>query len=307
MEWFRLTPQRQRDLLMAYTATFDPVAVVRRHAVPGLAPQPGRLTNFLGTSVDPEYFGAVLHGTNGTVEAMPIPGNWHACVAEWAACLRALELAGRPFTMVELGCGWGCWLNNMAVAARRAGVESVLIGVEGDADHRAFARQTLAENGVPAGAITLHAGIAAAGTGHALFPRQRIRGRSWGLRPVFNATDAQRARARASGAYDELPLVPVHTLVSGHDRVDLMHVDIQGGEADLVEGSLPVLAEKVACLVIGTHGRGLERRLRTALGGAGWVLEIERPAIFKMHITGPRLKIDGLQGWRNPRLLPTVA
>ena len=102
-------------------------------------------------------------------------------------------------------------------------------------------------------------------------------------------------------------MVSVKKLVGEFERVDLMHIDIQGGEADLIEGSLSILSEKVAYIVVGTHSRRIERRVRDALSDAGWLLEIERPAIYKMRLTGPRLKVDGLQGWRNSRLLPLQA
>jgi FkbM family methyltransferase len=307
MEWFRISPRRMHDLFMAYSATFDPCEVVRRHAVAGLQPQNGRLKNFLGTVVDPAYFGELLDDKAGTIEPTPIPGNWHACISEWGACLRALDLARGSFTVVELGCGWGCWLNNMAVAAREAGFEYSLIGVEGDPDHRAFAKKMFFDNGIPDDKVRLHAGVAAAGEGVALFPRQVIKGKSWGLEPVFGASESQRTRLRESGRYDELPMVSVKKLVGDCARVDLMHIDIQGGEADLIEGALSSLSEKVAYIVVGTHARRIESRIREAMIGAGWLLEIERPAIYKLRITGPRLKVDGLQGWRNTRLLPVQA
>jgi len=299
-----VTPRALHRTLMAYSATFDPQEVVHRHAVTGLEPRPGRLVNFLGTVVDPDYFGGLLAGRAGTVEAVPIPGNWHACVSEWGACLRAVDLAADSFTIVELGCGWGCWLNNMAVAAGLAGLEIQLIGVEGDADHRECARRTCAENGVPAERLTLLAGIAAARPGVALFPRQRGQGGSWGLEPVFGATEPQREAARQSGRYDELPMLPLETVIAARPRIDLLHIDIQGGEADLIEGSRDILASRVAYIVVGTHGRGLERRIRVALERDGWLLEIERPAIMRLGWRGTRLKVDGVQGWRNPRLLP---
>ena len=64
----------------------------------------------------------ILDGRAGEVEDMPIPANWHADIAEWAAALRAVELARGTFSMAELGCGWGCWMNNTGVAARAAGL-----------------------------------------------------------------------------------------------------------------------------------------------------------------------------------------
>ena len=71
----------------------------------------------------------------GVVEPVPIPANWHADIAERAAALRAVEQAHGTFKVVELGCGWGCWLNNTGVAARTLGLAVTLIGVEGDEGH----------------------------------------------------------------------------------------------------------------------------------------------------------------------------
>jgi len=303
MEWFRITPQRFHELFMAYSATFDPCAVIRAHARNGLKPHKGRLTNFLGTVVDPVYFGTLLAGKAGSIEDVPIPGNWHACVAEWGACLRALDLARDTFTVVELGCGWGCWLNNMAVAARTIGMEYELVGVEGDHDHLAFAKETFQENGIPPERVTLLAGIAAAKEGVALFPRQKHQGASWGLKPVFGATESQRNAARRSGSHEESPMRSLEHVIGQRPRVDLLHIDIQGGELDLLAGSLPILAEKVAYMFVATHSRTIERGIHRMLREGPWILEIERPAIYRMQLTGPRLKIDGVMGWRNARLL----
>lgn len=304
MEWLRISPQRFHELFMGYTATFDPCQVIQAYAVNGLKPRAGRLTNFLGTSVDPAYFGDLLRGKSGSIERVPIPGNWHACVAEWGACLRALDLARESFTVIELGCGWGCWLNNMAVAARNAGLMYELIGVEGDPDHLEFAKRTLQDNGVDPDLVTLFDGIAAAGAGAALFPRQKRKSSSWGLQPVFNATEEQRRAARESGSHDELPMIPLERVIGSRSRVDLLHIDIQGGELELLANSLPILTEKVAYMFVATHSRSIEKEIRRVLRGRPWIAEIERPAIYRMQITGPRLKIDGVMGWRNTRLLP---
>ncbi len=302
--FWRLSNAAIERLLMRYRSVFDPQEVVRRHASTAVQAQPGRLTNFLGVTMDPTYLGSILEGRSGTVEGLPIPGNWHACLAEWAGCLRALDLARGRFTVIELGCGWGCWLNNMGVAARRAGLDYELIGVEGDPGHIAFARDTLHKNGIAADRVMLHRGIAAPGAGVALFPVQKNGGLEWGLEPIFNATREQRAAAVETGSHEELPMVPLEDLIGRRERIDLLHVDIQGGEGDFIEASLRLLREKVAYIMIGTHSRGLERRIRRSLSRDGWLLEIERPAIYRMRITGPRLKVDGVQGWRNTRLLP---
>jgi FkbM family methyltransferase len=206
--------------------------------------------------------------------------------------------------MIELGCGWGCWMNNMGAAARSTGRDIHVIGVEGDVGHIAFAHEALARNGFTPDQWTVVNGIAAGRHGVALFPRQDHAGASWGLEPVFGATDEQRDAAVASGSHDVLPMIPLDQIAGAHDRIDLLHIDIQGGEADLIEECLPTLNEKVAYVVVGTHSRQIEGRLFDMMLAAGWLLEMERPAILSVAGPSPVVTVDGLQGWRNRRILP---
>jgi FkbM family methyltransferase len=286
-----------------YNARFDPQEIMRRHAATGLVPRPGLVTNFLGVLIDPKYFPAILMEHAGQVEPIPIPANWHADIAEWGAALRAVDLARDRFTVMELGCGWGCWLNNTGVAARRAGLNVQLIGVEGDPGHIRFAEEACDLNGFSPSRRSLHHGIAAAKAGFALFPRQEKAGMTWGLEPVFGATEEQRGEAVRSGDHDELPMLALADIAAPHPRIDLLHVDIQGGEADLIAGSLALLREKVAYILIGTHSRQIEGRLFEMLLGQGWTLEIERPATLNLHDPAAPVVVDGVQGWRNPALL----
>ncbi len=287
-----------------YNARFDAHALMRRHQAPDLRPDPHYLINFLGVRIDPKFCPPLLDGRAGEVEDIPIPANWHADIAEWAAALRAVDLARDRFTIIELGCGWGCWMNNTGVAARRAGLDVRLIGIEGDAGNLGFAREAVAANGFSESQVSLTLGIAAASNGTALFPRQSQAGSSWGLEPVFGATEAARAAAVRSGSHDERPMVALQDLAAAHERIDLLHVDIQGGEADLIAGCLDLLAQKVAYMLIGTHSRGIEGRLFDLLVAAGWRLEMERPAILSLAGERPVVLVDGVQGWRNLMLLP---
>lgn len=308
----RDTLQEERDRLTAdlkvqsspfvhYNAVFDPQEVVRRYAVPNVQGIPGYLTNFLGVRVDPKFVPAQLEGRGGEVEGIPIPANWHADVAEWGAALRAVDLAKNSFTVVELGCGWGCWMINTGVAARATGLDVHLIGVEGDAGHLQFAIEAWRVNGFAPRQVTLHRGIAASSSGVALFPRYPTAGEHWGLAAIYNATDEQRRDLVASGSHDELSMIPLEDIIG--DRVDLLHIDIQGGETDFIAGSLDVMNAKVAYLVVGTHSRQIEGRIMDTLVAAEWKLEIERPAILSLAGDAPLVTVDGVQGWRNPRLV----
>jgi hypothetical protein len=97
-------------------------------------------------------------------------------------------------------------------------------------------------------------------------------------------------------------MIALQTLVAPCRRVDLLHIDIQGGEADFIAGCLSVMNSKVGYLVVGTHSRQIEGRIMDTLLGAKWKLEIERPAIISLLGDGPLVTVDGVQGWRNPRL-----
>lgn len=286
-----------------YNASFDPIEVIRRHAASGLQARQGYVTNFLGVVIDPTVFPSFLTGLAGQIEQIPIPANWHSEIAEWGAALRAVDLARDAFTVIELGCGWGCWMNSTGIAAKRKGLNVHVIGVEANQGHLAFARETCETNGFEGSAVTLIHGVAAGQSGTALFPRQDVPGTEWGLQPLFNAGAAERLKAVKSGKYDELPMVSLAEIVAPHSRIDLLHIDIQGGEADLVSACLPTIAEKVAYMVIGTHSRQIEGRLFETLLQAGWQLEIERPAFLRLGMV-PVVTVDGVQGWRNPRLLP---
>ena len=89
-----------------------------------------------------------------------------------------------------------------------------------------------------------------------------------------------------------------------YDRVDLLHIDIQGGEADLIRDCVALLNGKVAYIVVGTHSREIEGQIFATLRAAGWALEIERPAILSLANGIPQVTVDGVQGWRNLKLLP---
>ncbi|MBN6113099.1 FkbM family methyltransferase [Xanthomonas bonasiae] len=296
-------PENQ-SVFFHYAASFDPIEVMQRHAARDVSERADFLINFLGVAIDPKFFPSILADRRGKIEAIPIPANWHADIAEWGAALRAVDLSRDSFTVIELGCGWGCWLNNTGVAARALGREVTVIGIEGDEHHLGFARESLATNGFLPDQIVLHRGIAASRSGVALFPRQDVPGTSWGSEPIFGASEQQRQEAVESGAFDEVPMLALGELMQEKRRVDLLHVDIQGGEADLIEQSLALLKERVAYIVIGTHSKQIEGRLYSALLSEGWQLEMERPAIFRLVDGTPEILVDGVQGWRNPVLLP---
>jgi len=287
------------NVFFHYNSSFDAIDTINRHARHDLQAHPAYATNFLGVKISPRFFPDVLAAMAGTVGPIPIPANWHADIAEWAAALRAVDLASERFRVVELGCGWGCWLNNTGVAARNRGLSVEMIGVEGDSEHVAYAHEAMSANGFSASEYRIIHGVAAPERGEALFPVVENAGASWGSEPELHATPAQIKEASASGHYQQLDALPLHEIV-GREPVDLLHIDIQGGEADLIESSLDSLKKFVRYIVIGTHSRQIEGRIMEALLAEGWRLEMERPAIIRLIDGIPQISVDGVQGWRNP-------
>ncbi|UOM33967.1 FkbM family methyltransferase [Acuticoccus sp. I52.16.1] len=284
-----------------YNKVFDGEALVMRHVDPARGPAEGMRVNSFGVKVPEKVIPRAIVAQVPPVEASPIPSNWHADTAEFAAALRAVELAGETFTMLELGCGWGCWMNITGVVGRRAGKRVRLVGVEGDRFNFGLAEETLAANGFTAEDFTLHHGIAHAQSGTAAFPQQQAGEDTWGLAPVFSTDPDAYAAAIETGRYTELPMIAFDALAAEHGRFDLVHIDIQGGERDLVAAGIEALTRTAAYVVIGTHSREIEGAVMETFAAAGWTLEVERPAI--LSVPTREVTVDGVQGWRNPRLV----
>lgn len=288
------------DALFHYYCEFDAEALLDAFHLLDQPPEPGIVRNFLGTRIEPRVFPPVLEGLAGTVEGRPDPGNWHADIAEWAAALRSVDLARGRYRIVELGCGWGCWITNMGVAARSRGLEVDLVGLEGDAAHLANARRTLVLNGFDEGQFRLIHGVAGPRPGKAIFPDAA--GTSWGGEAIFYPDARTLARASTDRTVRVLDCATLDELAGG-GTIDLLHIDIQGAEADYAAGSLAQMAATVRRVVIGTHSRAIEGRLMDLFLGAGWRLEMERPAIAPPVGGRPEIRIDGVQMWANPALV----
>lgn len=286
------------EAMYHYYCEFDAPGVIGRFTGQALAGKAGTVTNFMGVRVPVQVFPPVLSRLDGQVEGPPDPGNWHADIAEWAGALHAVEQASDTFRIVELGCGWGCWLVNTGFAARSRGLRVDLVGIEGDAGHLANAEATLTLNGFAPRDFRLVHGIAAPSRGRAIFPSAGAGG--WGGAAIFDADEPTLARAMADPAVQVLRCHPLSDLAAG-GRIDLLHIDIQGAEADFVAGNMTDIAAHARRVLIGTHSRAIEGRLETLFLDAGWTMEMDRPAIAPLKNGRPVVQIDGVQMWANPR------
>jgi hypothetical protein len=293
-----------RHLLWGYAAIFDPTQTVLAHENRERKAVPGHRVNYLGVAVNVNRFVPQLNLEN-IVEGPPIPGNWHTDLAEMSAVLRAVEYAGDSFSMLELGCGWGCWMSISGTVGRRLGKAIHVAGIEGDEGHLDFAREAMATNGIAPSQYELFHGIAAPRAGIGFFPIQDRPGVHWGLEPIFTNDLNEIDQIRGAGAHSELELIPLERVIADSSRLDLLHIDIQGGETALIRDSLDVLNHKVGYMVVGTHSRVIDGAIIDMLTGeGGWQLEIERPCIYSIEGSALSTRIDGVQGWRNVRMHP---
>jgi len=203
-----------------------------------------------------------------------------------------------------MGCGWGCWMGISGLVAKKRGLDVKLYGVEGDKKHIAWVKENMICNGFSEKEYAIVEGIASATSGKALFPLADKEIIHYGLEPIFNVSNQEIQKALKNKSHEILPMVPLGEIFSCEPRIDLLHIDIQGGEVDLIIGSIDYLSKHVAYIVIGTHSRSIEGKLIDVLLKNGWILEIERPAIFHMKQSELVTAVDGVQGWRNPELLP---
>ena len=289
----------QQSPFWSYLSAFDAIGTINKYAGKAVRPSAGFATNFLGVKTRPAFYPNILSERTGTVDSPPIPANWHADIAEWAACLRSVDLAGDRFVMMELGCGWGCWMNNLGVAAKSQGKTIRLVGMEADEESLQFARLALSDNGIAESEFTLIEGIAGKAGSVALFPRVGAEGGGGG-EAIFNPTSAELDAALGSGKFVRMPVVDLDELTRNEKRLDFLHVDIQGAELDLLTEQFDWLCKKVRYVFIGTHSKQIEGGLfQLFTTGGNWKLEIERPAVFGLLGGHPSVQIDGAQAWRN--------
>ena len=281
---------------------------VARLMAPAPTPETGLYVDAFGVRVDPSYCNWVTAGTVGTEP--PFPHGYHGDAIEYAAAALALEsAAGRTaFTAVELGAGWGPWTTFIARCAERAGFATInLAAFEADRARFAVLERHLAINGITADRFNVRPVCAAAWW--------RDETLHWPV--TANALDAGLAPVsgwrRPRHDYRGLPLDfekvqgrAIASVLKDFPPIDFLHVDIQGGEWELISRSLDFLSARVRTMFVGTHSRKIEGDLIALLRDNQWQLMRERPCRFRTAL--PRAATlaaetyhDGGQFWRNER------
>jgi FkbM family methyltransferase len=275
------------------------------HAQP--PPRSGFLTEFVGSVARISLLWDGCQNLDGKVLPLPIPNDYHADAIEWLGMLKAVRAATGSFAAMELGAGHGPWIAASAAAARLRGINDLrLCAVEGDPARFALLQQNIEDNDLTRHDITLIQAAVGTTDGSARWPRVSDPRNTAGARPLRdgNQDDATYLRDLVEDTI-EVEVVSASRLLMSRRIWDLVHIDVQGTEAELCAASLETLSERVRYLVVGTHSRKLDGELMETLLNAGWHLEHEKPARMNCVPSQPLVTLtvgDGTQVWRNPRL-----
>lgn len=269
----------------------------------------GAFRDIFGSITRVSYLDRGWHGLAGYVYRS-VPRDREAGLhgtSEWVGTLRSVLEAKGKFTAMELGAGWAPWLIASQNAARQLGIENIdLTGVEGSAEHHGFMLDNFQTNGIDPDRHQLHHAVIGAEDGIAAFPKLHVAEDDYGANAVFD--EGERDAAAMRGELEEIRCLSLNSLIDGKDRVDLIHIDIQGHEEAVLRAGIDALNAKVRRLVIGTHSRSIEGHLFDLFHDNGWICESEVPCVLRPIMDGKRvLVVDGEQVWRNDRLDGSIA
>ena len=306
-------PFSEGDIFRGFTE--EDIPNIKALVIKNTTPMPGVYTDSVGVRVSPDYCPWICDKLGIVDTNLPVPNAYNGDGVEYAALALALNWAsGREvFTVGELGAGWGPYTSAAAVLALRRGFPRVrCVAAEADPQRFEVLRRHLALNDlVPAGSETegsadrvewrlLRAAVNV-NDGVLYWPKSDDI-LDAGMAAVSDPNSSTDTRGQAR-EFDEVRAVSLETAFANIDRVDFLHVDIQGAEGSLIPGSLDFLTERVSALFVGTHSRKIEGDIIDALHSRGWVLIREKPCQFYTSAPTATLEAktwcDGGQFWRN--------
>jgi len=275
---------------------YDPI-FERFKGFSGVKPA-GQVVDFLGVFCDEE----MLEPGKPLSPEQHIPGVGPLnCTGDGyfdlIAVLRSVEEAKERFVMIELGAGYGYWISQGALAARQRGLPFHLTGVEAEPTHYDMMLRHLRNNGVdPADHTILHAAVTMKG-GEAWF--QTGKPHEWWGQEVIAHPESY--TPPENSGLTQVRAVSLPELLAPHERIDLVHMDVQGLERDVLGSALEMMNAKVRRVIVGTHSEWIEGSVRELM--AGWVKEFDFP-MSQTHQTvyGPVSFGDGVQIYSNPAL-----
>ncbi|MFN5744635.1 MAG: FkbM family methyltransferase [Methylococcaceae bacterium] len=248
------------------------------------------------------------------IPGLPVPDDSvHAEAIEYVALAVAIERATTngdraQFTVMELGASYAPWATAGAVLAQRHGFANIhCIAVEASSSAISNIREHIELNG-----LLSHKNIDFEIVHAAVYVIDEML-----YFPITNTAHDNGAQVveTQSGIdyrglnldYESVQGVTLSQLTAQIDRVDYLHMDLQGAEQKLLQDKsfVDCLNQKVATLFLATQSRLIEGLALEAFSSLGWKLIRERPTTYRQNdrttdINGWTLR-DGAQVWLNPK------
>lgn len=286
----------------------------------GVVPS-GYTVDFLGVKTRWKYGEKMPGATFEPQKAMahePLLPPFDEEYFEWIDLIEAVKAAKGQFVMVELGAGYARWIVRAVAALQQLNpMPYRLVAVEPEPTHFEWLKEHLRDNGIdPAEHELIMAAVNGTGErvrfwvgnpsgwyGQAIAPgpvgslKQRIAAwacSAFGRRPSAEGDDVNIVWVKA---------VTLDQILTKHDRVDLIDLDVQGAELDVLSAAIEPLNRKVKRLHIGTHSAEIEEGLRKLFSSHGWenVNDYRCPSVNPTPYGEIEFE-DGVQTWVNPAL-----
>jgi FkbM family methyltransferase len=232
--------------------------------------------DFIGSAIEAAYkcgWGKNIAPSGEVIKpGYPQPSEW---TVDWIACLLSAKLAGDRFNVIELGAGYGQWMVTSILAYKALNPDCPAHGmaVEAEKTHYEWLQSHVKKNLGSYDDVRTDLLFAAVGyDGVALFPTVAEPAQNYG------------AAYQSPGSGERMQETECLSMRAIDARfseatVDLIHVDIQGAEADLIAnpGFEEALA-KTRFALFGTHrSNDLHHEVKKRLEVAGMHILIEWP------------------------------
>ncbi|MCP5104789.1 MAG: hypothetical protein GY950_15495 [bacterium] len=227
------------------------------------------------------------------------------------------------FSMIELGAARGSWLVRADAAVKQtSNIPVVLVAVEGSDNRWNWMREHFIVNGINPDDHRLIYGLVTAEDGFAYFLEaddpadmgygDRVIGGEHEFKKVRKELGIKettlefgvKVKTKLPGKRCiKLPGISLATLMEPMDRVDLIHMDVQGEEFNILSAAIEAVTEKAKTICIGTHSESIEQNLRILMSQHGWLPRYD----FGRRTTwatdwGKIVFRDGCQVWINDNL-----
>ena len=242
----------------------------------------------------------------------PVPKGYHETkyiqggeqYVEWIFMLEALysERNAKEFIFAEIGAGWGAWLIRGAASYRQISETPMkLIAAEADRTHYEYIFEHFEDNGIDPNAHDIvWAGVS---DRRAIVPFkvETSQAFDYGQHIMSDETDDR----KVGDMFMNVQCLTLEDVIGKYEKVDFLHMDIQGEELKVLANSTELLKNKVVRMQIATHSVEIHEAVVELLRENNFELVFNYGwrEVANVEYWGPIEFRDGSLSVINPRLM----